>query len=132
MMFPSAVDMLVASITDLERDADRLVILHVDLRRKGELTLAQMLLQFLEERQNVALHCALAVLDIVAALLNVQRLSRISARSTTAASVFAVNLSASSLAFILNFSRTMPVLISLGSTRQTRFSTDGMSVPQPM
>jgi hypothetical protein len=28
------------------------VILHVDLRRKGELTIAQMLLQFRKERQN--------------------------------------------------------------------------------
>ena len=68
MMFPSAVDMLVVPPSPILDDADRLVILYVDLRRKGEFILTRMLLQFREERQNVALHRALAVLNILAAL----------------------------------------------------------------
>jgi hypothetical protein len=60
-MLPSDVDMGDAAVAYPERDTNRLVVLQVDLRGEGELTVAQALLQLRQERQDVALHGTLAM-----------------------------------------------------------------------
>jgi hypothetical protein len=53
------------TIADPEGDTDGLVVVDVYLRGEGKLLLAQVLLHLSEKWNNVLLHCALAVIDVI-------------------------------------------------------------------